>query len=306
MLTIAHQETPAAGLHSRAERLAKLELEYRFDESFKRRGAAAKFLPEPVMPDPTSSRPWQPGKQLPEHLVRLCERRLLSAEEERHRFRRMNFAKYRADILRRKLDPAHPDQALVEQIEFLIGLALLDRNEIVTANTRLVVSIIKKFAGVVKSFDELLSEGIETLLRATEKFDYARGFRFSTYATTAVRRSLYRSLQTAQREMNRVSIGNQAAIEDCLQPDQASPEDELRRQQRQRALRELLRRLSQRERYILSRRYGLDGVGEGQTLQSLADELGVCKERVRQLEVKARDKIRLLARQQNLALDESP
>ena len=292
-----------AGLHCRAERLAKLELEYLFDESFRRRGAASQFLREPVG-ESASARAWKPDSRMPAHLVRLCERQLLTQEEERQRFRRMNYAKYQADVLRRKLNPADPDPMLVERIEFLIGLALHDRNEIVTANTRLVIAIVKKFAGVCKTFDELLSEGIETLLRATDKFDYARGFRFSTYATTAVRRALYRSLQNAQRDRDRIITGDQAELADQPEPEDASPGDDLYRQHKTRALKRLLRRLNERERYILSRRYGLGADGASQTLQSLARDLGVCKERVRQLEERAKYKIRRMAQELNLALDE--
>ena len=171
-------------------------------------------------------------------------------------------------------------------------------------NGLLVISIVKKFVGVSKTFDELLSEGIETLLRATEKFDYSRGFRFSTYATTAVRRTLWRSLQTAQRDRDRMLFGDQLEIADQPQPRDAPPDDDGHGQQQRRALRRLLRRLSQRERFILSRRYGLDADGISQSLQSLARDLGVCKERVRQLEVRAKAKIRVLAEELNLVFDE--
>ena len=304
MIYVANRKAVTVGLQGRAERLAKLELEYLFDESFKRRGAEAQMLREPDATDSPAAKPWEPGKQMPAHLARLCERTLLSVGEERHRFRRMNYAKYRADVLRRKLNPVDPDLAMVERIEFLIGLALHDRNEIVTANTRLVISIAKKFVGGSKTFDELLSEGIETLLRATEKFDYSRGFRFSTYATTAVRRTLWRSLQTAQRDRDRMLFGDQLEIADRLQSQDVPPDDGGHGQQQRRALRRLLRRLSQRERFILSRRYGLDADGISQTLQSLARDLGVCKERVRQLEVRAKAKIRVLAEELNLVIDD--
>jgi RNA polymerase primary sigma factor len=304
MIYLANRQAAKVGLQRRAEELAKLELEYLFDESFKRRGAEAQMLRELDAIDGLAAKPWEPGKQMPAHLASLCERKLLSVEEERHRFRRMNFAKYRADLLRRKLNPLDPDCTLVERIEFLIGLALRDRNEIVSANTRLVISIVKKFVGVLKTFDELLSEGIETLLRATEKFDYSRGFRFSTYSTTAVRRTLWRSLQTAQRDRDRMFLRDPFEITDQPQPQDALPDDDRHGHQRRQALQRLLRRLSQRERFILSRRYGLGADGASQTLQSLARDLGVCKERVRQLEVRAKAKIRVLAEELNLVFDD--
>ena len=172
-------------LRLRAAALVALEIDYIVSAEFACPQTAAEIDAEIGAKIDASE--WEPDAKLRKvrttispYLASLFTTRLLPADEERRLFRRMNYAKYRADVLRRKLELANPNITHLERIEFLIGLALRDRNEIVTANTRLVISIVKKFAGVLKTFDELLSEGIETLLRATDKFDYTRGFRFST------------------------------------------------------------------------------------------------------------------------------
>ena len=65
---------------------------------------------------------------------------------------------------------------------------------------RLVMSIVKKFVTPQHSFDDMLSDGICTLMQAVEKFDYDRGFRFSTYAYRSIARNAYRSVTTARKE----------------------------------------------------------------------------------------------------------
>ena len=89
---------------------------------------------------------------MPAHLARMCETALLKAEEEKLLFRRMNFAKFRAEQLRRKLNPEDPKPTLILEIESLLERAALDKDRIVRANLRLVVSIAKKFSDLRNSF----------------------------------------------------------------------------------------------------------------------------------------------------------
>ncbi|NIP85734.1 MAG: RNA polymerase subunit sigma-70, partial [Planctomycetales bacterium] len=125
---------------------------------------------------------------MPGHLQRLCSPPLLSPEQEVRLFRRMNYLKYRANVLRSQIRAADADPRQLDRVDSLIRTGEEVRNQIVHANVRLVMSIAKKFADNRSSFDDLLSEGISSLIRAVEKFDYSRGFRFSTYATSVVRR----------------------------------------------------------------------------------------------------------------------
>lgn len=291
---------------ARGQLLAQLELNYQFHDSFLSRNAEDEFLAEP--PDESDSgRRSRLPQDMPAHLARLCEHKLLSVTEERHRFRRMNYAKYRADLLRRKLDARHPQVEEVNQIERLLAVAAQDRNEIVAANVRLVISIVKKFANEMLTFDELLSDGIEVLMRAADKFDFSRGFRFSTYATTAIRHTLHRLRHNTYRDRQRMVLGDYELLDTTAAPPAAeSPEGEVLSEQQHDLLSGLVRKLSARDRYILSRRFGLDGKGPAQTLQSLGEELGICKERVRQLEMRARSKILGFAKENELLAASEP
>src|SRR6185503_10060244 len=89
----------------------------------------------------------------------------------------------KAEKLRRELDAAQPKASLMDEIESLNQQAVATKNEIARANLRLVVSIAKRHVTPDQNFFELVSDGNISLLRAVEKFDYSRGFKFSTYAS---------------------------------------------------------------------------------------------------------------------------
>ena len=146
---------------------------------------------------------------MPIHLSRLCEAKLLTPDQERMLFQRMNFLLQQAAGHRDQIDPRRPSRARLELVERLVALAEWHRDRLVEANLRLVFSIVKKFVNPNNSFDDLLSDGIVGLIRAVEKFDYDRGFRFSTYATQVVRRNSYRSVVNKQQERQRVMGGLQ-------------------------------------------------------------------------------------------------
>jgi RNA polymerase primary sigma factor len=85
-----------------------------------------------------------------------------------------------------------PDQYLQLDREVLKGL--LAREHLIKANTRLVVSIAKKYLGRGVPFLDLIQEGNLGLMKAVEKYDYTRGFRFSTYATWWIRQTITRAI----------------------------------------------------------------------------------------------------------------
>jgi RNA polymerase primary sigma factor len=243
---------------------------------------------------------WKPDRSMPAYLARLCEAKLLKHSEETALFRRMNYCKYKADCLRRTLNVSRPSRNSIERIQQLVGQANADRDRLVRANLRLVISIAKKFTNPRVLFDDLVSEGIGSLLRAVEKFDFDRGFRFSTYATQAIRRTLCRQLQNAQRDGSRFVTSDTLQLEPQAEEQTDPGLREARWEQLRGNLKRLLARLDPRERAIIRRRFGLDHASDVQTLQSLAHEMGVCKERVRQLEVRAIAKLRALADQGRL------
>ncbi|UCH60443.1 MAG: sigma-70 family RNA polymerase sigma factor [Anaerolineales bacterium] len=81
-----------------------------------------------------------------------------------------------------------------QKFEDLIQEGALAREHLIKANTRLVVSIAKKYIGRGVPFLDLIQEGNLGLMKAVEKFDYRRGFRFSTYATWWIRQTITRSI----------------------------------------------------------------------------------------------------------------
>ncbi len=92
------------------------------------------------------------------------------------------------------LGQAHPDSQRRARLEYVIGEGRRAREHLIKANTRLVVSIAKKYIGRGVPFLDLIQEGNLGLMKAVEKFDYLRGFRFSTYATWWIRQTITRAI----------------------------------------------------------------------------------------------------------------
>ena len=123
----------------------------------------------------------------------------------------MNFLKYQAAKLRDSLDPAKPKTLILNEIERLQEESLDVKNQIIRANLRLVVSIAKKRVGPSNNFFELVSDGNMSLIRAVEKFDYSRGFKFSTYASWAIMKNFARTIRRIEaavlRQIRRRGFG---------------------------------------------------------------------------------------------------
>lgn len=241
------------------------------------------------------------GVDLPIHLGRLCEAPLLKPEQEKMLFERMNYLLQQAAIHRSVLNPDRPSRHRLELIETYVALADWHRDRLVEANLRLVFSIVKKFVNPNNSFDDLLSDGIVALMRGVEKFDFDRGFRFSTYATQVVRRNSYRTVVTKQQERQKVLGGLQDMDIDFSEEERGSAISEKRWHELRSRLSVMLGDLDRREKFIIRARFSLGSHRKVHTLQALADRLGVSKERVRQLERRAMDKLRAMAGTTDLA-----
>ena len=94
----------------------------------------------------------------------------------------------------RQLTRAHPNSQRRHKLENVIDQGRLAREHLIKANTRLVVSIAKKYIGRGVPFLDLIQEGNLGLMKAVEKYDYMRGFRFSTYATWWIRQTITRAI----------------------------------------------------------------------------------------------------------------
>jgi RNA polymerase primary sigma factor len=234
-------------------------------------------------------------RNLPGHLARLCEAIVLTPEQEQTLFRQMNYLKYRANMLRSRLSPHEPDEEVLNKVERFLEAAELVRDRIIRANMRLVISVVKKFVTPQNSFDDMLSDGIYSLMQAVDKFDYDRGFRFSTYAYRAIARNAYRAIIKRQREMVRFGTEMDEAGLDAGAGISESAMDVRTWTRLRGLLSRVMDRLDRREQLIIRCRYALGAHRKVKTFQMIADRLGVSKERVRQLEQRAMSKLRTMA-----------
>ena len=98
---------------------------------------------------------------------------------------------------------ASPNRASWTKSKRLYEEAVATKNQIVRANLRLVVSIAKRHVGPAENFFELVSDGNMSLMRAVEKFDYSRGYKFSTYASWAIMKNFARTIPDEHRYRDR-------------------------------------------------------------------------------------------------------
>ncbi|WP_068142564.1 sigma-70 family RNA polymerase sigma factor [Roseimaritima ulvae] len=285
-------------LRRSASAIASEEIGFIGNRGFGDPDAGQRIFAAPLELQPVQNPPSRPAMRisdLPRHLSRLCEAPLITPDQERLLFERMNFLRHQANQHRSRLDPKRPAKTRIELIRKLLFLADWHRDRIVEANLRLVFSIVKKFTNQHNRFDDLLSDGIVALMRAADKFDFERGFRFSTYATQVVRRDAYRSVVTTRDERQKVSSGLQDmeidVSDEIRQPNMSESRWHLLRSR----LASMLGDLDRREKLIIRARFALGSHRRVQTLQSLASRLGVSKERVRQLERRALDKLTAMA-----------
>jgi len=286
----------------RAQRLLDQPLEYIPHASFDNPALEAEILAP--MPDAEKyeekRRHAKPPKDVQAELAHLYEMPLLSKEQEQHMFRKMNFLKYKAASLRERLDPAHARIQDLKEVEDLQEQATRVKDFLIRANMRLVYSNAKRHAGAADNYFELVSDGNMSLIRAVEKFDFSRGFKFSTYATWAIMKNFARSIPEERKRRERYVTGNEEFFDAAA--DNRSDEQELVQSAEQAAFRvnRLLEDLQPREREIIRMRAGLDHNAKGMTLEEIGQRLGITKERVRQLNVRAMKRLRDIAHEQHL------
>lgn len=227
------------------------------------------------------------------------------------------------------------------------------KKKLVQANLRLVVSIAKKYIGQGVLFMDLVQEGSLGLIKAAEKFDYKKNFKFSTYATWWIKQTIIRAISNHSRtiripvhmlekirrykkacsmatinedleyddetisklsgldskkidEVKRalkrepVSLDTYVTDDLCIQDyvedtSYSSPENNAQKSLQQKDIVKLLKTLDKREEEILKKRFGIDN-DEPKTLEQIGNSLGFSKERIRQLENIAIQKLRKVER----------
>ncbi len=286
----------------RYENIMELPLDFIPNPRFARKGADAAIL-GPMPEAETPSRKVKVPSGLPPYLASLYEMPLLTREQEAHLFRKYNFLKFKATRLRETLDALNPKAPTMDEIEALYDQIIATKNDIARANLRLVVSIAKRHVTADQNFFELVSDGNMSLLRAVEKFDFSRGNKFSTYATWAIMKNFARTIPSEFKHRDRFRTSSDelfaATEEQRSNPIIEETQQDIREEQ----INRILRRLDEREQKIIIGRFGLDHRQEPQTLKEVGAELGVTKERIRQIELRALSKLRQAAKEEKIALD---
>jgi RNA polymerase primary sigma factor len=298
----------------RAQRLLEQPLDYIMHPSF------AEMIDEETvlgpMPDEDAyeqkRRAMKAPKDVPPELASLYEVPLLSKEQEQHLFRMMNYLKYKAARLLNELrkdgsedmqiDPSRVRIQKLKEIEDLQAQANVVKDRLINANMRLVVNIAKRHAGQSDNFFELLSDGNMSLIRAVEKFDFGRGFKFSTYASWAIMKNFARSIPDEMHRRERFVTGHEEVFE-VAQDNRTDEQEIVATQERAKhSVHRLLDMLEPRERDIIRMRAGMDDYAKGMTLEEIGKEFGITKERVRQLNARAMKKLKAIAVEQEMEL----
>ncbi len=246
----------------------------------------------------------------------------------------------------------HPLLTALEEVELAKQIERGDKaakDRMINSNLRLVVSIAKKYQGHGLSLLDLIQEGIIGLIRAVEKFDWRRGFKFSTYATWWIRQAVQRGVANKAREIRipvhivdrerkiaraerelvaklgrapteeEVSKASKLPLKQVREVREAAravtsldrpvgeegdtsfgdlvagqdvpPEERLLVSLEQDVLRRAVEGLPEREQEVVKLRYGLNGDTDPKSLEEIGRRLGLTRERVRQLEAEALERL---------------
>ena len=183
------------------------------------------------------------------------------------------------------------------------------RNKIIESNLKFVTNVARNYKGLGLSYSDLIQEGNAGLFKAIEKFEPERGYKFISYAVNWIRQSILEALNKKNslksvelpNEINDINYENEVYLEETNYCDEISDvfldcsnDEKIREKDITTAINLLLSKLSNREQYIVCKYNGI-GFKEPFTLEEIGKELGLTKERVRQINEKAMRKLRAYA-----------
>lgn len=291
--SISKTAVHAGLMEARVRRLLGADVDYIDSDEFHQRHAEALICgPAPEVDNSTIGRV---PTGLPAYLAELYRVPLLTKAHEQYYFRRMNFRKFQFSELRNELDVKKPSARMVSKLESLLADITEVKNLLIRSNLRLVVSIAKRYLKASTVFFELVSDGNVSLIRAVEKFDYARGNKFSTYASWAILKNFARSVPAEHRRLDRFRTGSEEVFAQKTEQRGSFFIDEYMNKTQRAVIREMMEELDGREQKVISCRFGLSEGEEPETLEQVGSRLGVTKERVRQIEVRTLEKLRRIA-----------
>lgn len=280
-------------MEARVKRLMEANVDYIDSDVFHQSNAEAVICgPAPEVDNSTIGRV---PTGLPAYLIELYRVPLLTKVHEQYYFRRMNFRKFQFSELRKELDIQKPSARMVSKLESHLADITEVKNLLIRSNLRLVVSIAKRYLKANTGFFELVSDGNISLIRAVEKFDFARGNKFSTYASWAILKNFARSVPAEHKRLDRFRTGNDEVFEQKTEQRGSFFIDEHMNKSQRAVIREMMQELDGREQKVIACRFGLSEGKEPETLEQVGSRLGVTKERVRQIEVRTLEKLRRIA-----------
>ena len=283
----------------RAKALLVKKIEFVPSDDFFKDDAREKILAEsPGNAEPHGHETTEPLKlttdSISEYLNTLGEAPVLNRERELELFRRYNYLKFLACQRRTGMKPSTASGTRLSQIEGYLAQVQQIQRTLIEANLRLVVAIARKHTTSGANLLDLIGEGNIALMRAVEKFDYTRGFRFATFASWIITKDFARKIPAQQRRLGKATTTALERIQHDLEAEEGV--DFAAMERAHHSLTQVIEdNLTERERYIIMNRFGLVGSPirkETKTLKQIGEDLGLTKERIRQLELIALQKLR--------------